>query len=248
MKNIPFSKALGEPLTFEAAVEYFGDKLPVDKATFYSLSAKYRQKAFTVAGYTSATVLNRFYQTVLKALQEGKTLEDFRKDMNTFLKDKGYAGMTPFQADNIFRTNVQTAYNVGHYQRMASPAVKRLRPYWLYDAVDDKHTREQHRALDGKVYPADHPFWDVWYPPNGYRCRCAVRSLSERQVQAMGLRVETDPELPVAVTHGKFGTFMPLIPQPGFGRNPALEDWKPDVSQMPEALQKAWKMKMEVRE
>ena len=28
-----------------------------------------------------------------------------------------YEGITPYQAENIFRTNIQTAYNVGHYSR-----------------------------------------------------------------------------------------------------------------------------------
>lgn len=245
MLNTLPGKVLGEPLTFEKAIEYFGDKLPVNRAIFNSLSAEYRAKAFTVAGYTSTTVLNRFYQALLKSLQEGRTLEDFRKEMNTFLTDKGYKGLTPFQTDNIFRTNIQTAYNVGHFNRMNSPAVKKLRPYWMYDAVDDKHTRAQHRALDRKVYPADHVFWQRWYPPNGYRCRCAVRTLSERQVQAMGLKVETDPAMPVAVAASGTGMFTPLVPQPGFDVNPALVAWTPDVSSMPPALQEAYKRKQE---
>ena len=29
-----------------------------------------------------------------------------------------------------------------------------------------------HRALDGKCFPVDHPFWHTWFPPNGHRCRC----------------------------------------------------------------------------
>lgn len=40
-----------------------------------------------------------------------------------------YEGITPYQAENIFRTNIQTAYNVGHYKQMTEPGVKALRPY-----------------------------------------------------------------------------------------------------------------------
>lgn len=49
-----------------------------------------------------------------------------------------YEGITPYQAENIFRTNIQTAYNVGHYKRMTEPGVKALRPYWQY--MEDDHT------------------------------------------------------------------------------------------------------------
>ena len=44
--------------------------------------------------------------------------------------------------------------------------------------------------MDGRVFQADSPVWDTWYPPNGFRCRCTVRSLSKRQVEQMGLTVE----------------------------------------------------------
>ena len=54
----------------------------------------------------------------------------------------------------------------------------------------DKRVRPSHAMLHGKVYPADHDFWASNYPPNGFRCRCCVRSLSARQVEKQGLTVE----------------------------------------------------------
>ena len=66
--------------------------------------------------------------------------------MNEFLEAEGYEGLDPLQADNIFRTNIQTAYNVGHYEQMTDPDVMQLRPYWMYDAVNDSHTRPSHLA------------------------------------------------------------------------------------------------------
>ena len=98
----------------------------------------------------------------------GNTLAEFRDNMNGFLEREGYEGITPYQAENIFRTNIQTAYNVGHYKQMTDPEVMKLRPYWQYDAVNDSRTRPSHLAMDGRVFPADSPVWDTWFPPN--RC------------------------------------------------------------------------------
>ena len=69
-------------------------------------------------------------------------------------------------------------------------SVSKARPYWRYVSVKDGRTRPTHRALNGKVYRHDHPFWDTYYPPNGFMCRCTVQTLSQAQVDARGLKVE----------------------------------------------------------
>ena len=137
--------------------------------------------------------------------------------MNEFLTSEGYEGLDPLQADLIFRTNIQTAYNVGHYEQMTDPGVMKLRPYWQYDAVNDAHTRPSHLAMDGRVFPADSAVWDSWFPPNGFRCRCTVKTLSKRQVEALLAR--RGWQMPVVLTHT-----CPLRYKP-------LEALKPDLDQ-----------------
>ena len=175
-------------MTFEEAVEYFKERVPVTASRFYQIAAEYRALAFTVSGYTKAQVLKKFYDELLAALEEGNSLAEFRENMNDFLEAEGYEGITPYQAENIFRTNIQTAYNVGHYKQMTEPGVKALRPYWQYDAVNDSKTRPSHLAMDGRVFMADDPIWDTWFPPNGFKCRCTVKTLSKRQMEQRGLR------------------------------------------------------------
>ena len=152
-------------MTFEEAVAYFKERVPVTASRFYQIAAEYRALAFTVSGYTKAQVLKKFYDELLAALEEGNSLAEFRENMNDFLEVEGYEGITPYQAENIFRTNIQTAYNVGHYKQMTEPGVKALRPYWQYDAVNDSKTRPSHLAMDGRVFMADDPIWDTWFPP-----------------------------------------------------------------------------------
>ena len=47
--------------------------------------------------------------------------------------------------------------------------------FLVYDAVQDRRTRAEHAALDGVTLPVDSPFWNFYYPPNGWNCRCTVR-------------------------------------------------------------------------
>ena len=114
-------------MTFEEAVSYFKERVPVTAAKFYAIAEECRGLAFTVSGYTKAQMLKRFYDELLAALEEGNTLSEFRANMNEFLEAEGYEGLDPLQADNIFRTNIQTAYNVGHYEQMTNPDVSSAR-------------------------------------------------------------------------------------------------------------------------
>lgn len=43
-----------------------------------------------------------------------------------------------------------------------------------YRTVGDEKVRKEHRELDGITLPASDPFWNSYYPPNGWRCRCTV--------------------------------------------------------------------------
>lgn len=233
---------LNEALTtneikFEEAIKFFGEKLVLTPKQFYEISSNYRSLAFTVGGYTKIQVLKKFHDELLNSIENGLPMEQFKKNMNSFLETEGYEGLSNFQADNIFRTNVQTAYQVGHYEQMTSPMVKKLRPYWQYDAVNDSHTRPSHLAMDGRVFPCDSPIWDTWYPPNGFRCRCAVKTLSKRQVEERGLTVEEKVPRAATLMNGRFTN---ISPDPKFSTNPAKVKFNPDLTGYPETLKKAY--------
>ena len=74
----------------------------------------YKNKAFTVASYSNVKIIEEFQRVLLKAIKDGKTMQEFKSEMNSFLEEHGYKGLTNYRADVIFRTNIQTAYNVGH--------------------------------------------------------------------------------------------------------------------------------------
>lgn len=230
----------GRKEVFQEALDFLNQKGVLTYQDFKRLKEWYGPLAFSVSGYAQLEVLNQFLEELKAAVKEGTTKEQFREDMNRFLEDQGYDGMTPYHADMIFRQNMQTAYNVGHYQQMTDADVLERRPYWEYQTAGDGHVRDSHAAMDGKVFRADSPIWDVWYPPNGFGCRCNVVSRTERQLKRMGLSV--DETIPNTVNMDT-GEIEALLPDPRFRTNPAKAEWKPDMAGFPEALKQIYREK-----
>lgn len=50
-------------------------------------------------------------------------------------------------------------------------------PYLKYKTAGDERVRESHRVLDDIILPVNDPFWNNYYPPNGWNCRCTVEQL-----------------------------------------------------------------------
>lgn len=223
---------------FQEAVAFLKGKKPLASEEYRKLSSESRAKAFTVSGYTSLEVLQEFLDCLSKAAEEGTTKEQFREDMNQFLTEHGYEGINLWKSDNIFRTNMQTALNAGHYKSMTDATTMRLRPYWMYRTAGDGNVRKSHAVMEGRVYRADDPIWDVWYPPNGFRCRCMVVSLTRQQMERRGLRVET--LAPHTVDYST-GEILPMFPDKGFSNNPAKTVWKPDMTKISPELRKIFR-------
>jgi len=51
---------------------------------------------------------------------------------------------------------------------------KKALPYLRYSTVHDSRVRLEHKALDGVTLPVDDDFWNTYFPPNGWGCRCDV--------------------------------------------------------------------------
>ena len=77
---------------------------------------------------------------------------------------------------NYLQAEFQTARQAGHHARKWQGYVKDkdLFPNLEYQTTADERVRQEHAALDGIIKPIEDPFWDKYYPPNGWRCRCYV--------------------------------------------------------------------------
>lgn len=216
------------PLPMREAQAFWRDKVPLSPGQFKQLAEEARTRAFAISGIARGDELATVMEAIGKAIDRGTTFQDFQRDCAEIFETRGWTGAKAWRVDNIFRTNVQTAYGIGRYRQMME--VRDSRPYWQYSAVNDRRTRPAHRALHGMVFPAGHPFWDTWYPPNGYRCRCGVVTLSQRNVNEEKLTIRTEGPTgrliePVDPGTGNRMPARPLMPDPGFANHPGKTVW-----------------------
>lgn len=76
-----------------------------------------------------------------------------------------------------YKTAVQSARMARKWENLQRD--KAVYPYLKYVTQGDARVREAHKALEGVTYPIDHPFWNTFYPPNGFSCRCTVEPVRE---------------------------------------------------------------------
>ncbi|MGE8357660.1 MAG: phage minor head protein, partial [Microvirgula sp.] len=203
MPRADLSYAIGLPP--EAAIAYFEQKGYAIGFRWQDVWAEAHAKAFTVAGVTKLDILTDIRNGLTDALRNGGTLADFQKQLQPMLETRGWWGrgrvvdqatgevagkrLNSRRLETIFRQNMQSAYMAGRYQEQLAGAD--LRPYWEYVAVMDSRTRPAHRTLHGRVFRFDDPFWRTFYPPNGWRCRCRVRTRSQRDIDRLDLPVSS---------------------------------------------------------
>lgn len=168
-------------LPFEEQVAFFRSKLGdlVPTATWRDLMRSAHDTAFMVAGAAKADLLADLAAAVDQAISDGEGIEAFRKRFSEIVARNGWHGWTgeetkagrAWRTRVIYQTNMSTSYAAGRLAQLRAGGYE----YWMYkhsDAV--AHPRPHHLAMDGVVRPADDPFWQTWYPPNGWGCKCRV--------------------------------------------------------------------------
>lgn len=191
----------------EAALAYLaGQKDYVPSFDWHSVWEDAHARAFTVAKAMQVDLLKDIHSAVRNGMAKGLTVRDFRKTLEPELRAKGWWGRktmtdpltgrektvqlgSPRRLELIYRTNMAAAESAGRYKDFIESAPER--PYWQYLAVLDAATRPSHRALHGKVFLWNDPFWNTFWPPLDWGCRCMVRKLTAAQVRRMGLKVES---------------------------------------------------------
>ncbi|WP_034680815.1 phage minor head protein [Acinetobacter sp. 983759] len=176
-----------QPVTFLEALQYAHSKKIVLPDEFYSMDLKTRQMATTVSFLSSLEQIETVIKAVNKSIADGGTFKDFQK-----LIEESEIILPKHYLDNVFRTNIQSAYGHGRWQQQQRNKAKRS--YLMYSAINDSRVRPSHLALNRIVRHIDDPFWLTHYPPTGFRCRCTCIALTEKQALKYG--ITPDDKLP----------------------------------------------------
>lgn len=70
-----------------------------------------------------------------------------------------------------------------------------IAPLLEYSTVGDNKVRAAHALLDGVRKPVDDPFWNRYYPPNGWNCRCDVIAVPNKNAEPTQDEKITVPEV-----------------------------------------------------
>lgn len=178
-----------EPLPFDEAIAFFRRKTNLSPETFYALAEAARIKAFTVAVGTEEIIIESIRDLVDTALADGLSLRDFQLQAAEVLSRAGVAAAEPWYWETVYRTNLQTSYQVGRWQQMSDPEVQAERPYLRYVSARLPTSRPSHVEKHGLIYPQGHPFWDEFYPPCGFNCYCTTMTVSDSLLSRRGWKV-----------------------------------------------------------
>ena len=153
-----------------------------------------RGLSLTVAKVTDFDVLRDLRKKIAE-LPEGGNWREIRKsiaaEISPYMDEadpetglvNGPSAAAKAKAELVLRTVGFQAYSAARYLQQVS--TKDALPYWQYLTVGDQNVRSAHAALDGKVFPADDPFWQTHYPPWDFGCRCVVAALPQADAEEM---------------------------------------------------------------
>jgi SPP1 gp7 family putative phage head morphogenesis protein len=172
-----------------------------------ALQQQYNTQALKVLNNVGQSVERDLSDTITTLIADGAHVKEGIETLNNKFNALGLTPRKPFELETVFRTQLQLAFGAGKYQAEQDPAVQEILWGYKYVTVGDDRVRENHAAVEGVTLPKGDPFWQRFYPPNGYNCRCqAIPIFEERQP------VQPPPTLSDGST--------PVEPDKGFAFNP----------------------------
>lgn len=170
-----------EVLPFEETVEYMQGRLPLDAKEYYKLADKARFRAFTVSLLADGDLLKKAKDMLAKNLEEGGGLKDFLAKTDTdLLAGVGMAGKGGgWYWETVYRTNVQTAYNVGRAIGFETVPPVALELVGIGDARQTELCKSLTQPPVRRLY--GDKFWKKFWPPLHFNCRTTVRAIYDPQ-------------------------------------------------------------------
>ncbi len=121
---------------------------------------------YVFSGMKTFHELNEAFPSLLDENGDRKTFERFLNDVRSI--DETYN-----------RNYLRAEYNFVHQSAQMAAKWERFaedgdRYYLQYRTAGDDKVRPEHAALNRVTLPMSDPFWETYYPPNGWNCRCSA--------------------------------------------------------------------------
>ncbi len=187
-QSIEFSEDELNPfkLSFTEAINWFCKKFPVLYDVIEDITKKVDEQFFYMKRSTELEVTKKLYYNLLDNLKNGGTFKKWLEASKDILNKTGL-GDSPWYLELVYRNNMMSSYNAGAFYNQELN--KKNKPYGLYDGIDDNRQSDICKALDGKVFPLDHPFWNNYLPPNHHGCRSQRIALDAEELEEYGLKI-----------------------------------------------------------
>ena len=121
---------------------------------------------YIFSGMKTFHELNEAFPSLLDENGDRKPFERFLNDVRSI--DETYN-----------RNYLRSEYNFVHQSAQMAAKWEQFsedgdRYYLQYRTAGDDKVRPEHAALNRITLPMSDPFWESYYPPNGWNCRCTV--------------------------------------------------------------------------
>lgn len=147
-----------------------------------------------------------YLQNNMYAFSAAKTFAQIQ-ELQKLLTDPDTGNPVPFAKFKDAALAINRQYNIAHMYAEYNHAIAAAQmasawlqiekdsedfPYLQYTTAGDERVRAQHATLNNIVLPVNSSFWDTYYPPNGWNCRCNVIQLTQDQALKKGITDENN--------------------------------------------------------
>ena len=160
--------------TFEEAVQFVQQRASLSDDDLRGLVGQFDANAVAVLHTAEAAAEAKLQAAIVEATREGVHVREGVKKLGAAFESAGLSPRNSFHLETIFRTQTAIAYGAGRWAADQDEAVQEILWGYEYVTVGDDRVRPTHVALDGTRAAKDSSFWQRFWPPNGWSCRCST--------------------------------------------------------------------------
>lgn len=150
------------------------ERTPMSEA----MRRRLRRSDWVFSGMKAFHELNEAFPSMLDENGDKKPFERFLNDVRKI--DRTYNGSYLRAEYNFISASAEMAAKWEGFGQDGD------RYNLQYRTQNDEKVRPEHAPLEGVTLPPSDPFWEEFYPPNGWNCRCTVVQVRKSKHPATG--------------------------------------------------------------